>query len=220
MELVRTILDSPWFLGAWALSAVVALVWLWTDLRRNNRHLGGMMKLVWTLTVAYSGLIGLAVYFISGRKEIPADTLWRRACRSDAHCYSGCGMGEIIGVVLSVGLFAMGLWEAALITFSLAYIFGVALTVGPLMQEGNPFGTALKDAVISETASIVFMEAVAIAVDFYLGEGARMGDVRFWSSLAVSLSLGFFAALPVNALLIRLGIKEGMHDPRMGAPAA
>lgn len=41
-----------------------------------------------------------------------------------------------------------------------------------------------------------------------------MGEPRFWASLVVSLSVGLFAAYPVNLLLIRFGIKEGMHDPK------
>ena len=32
--------------------------------------------------------------------------------------------------------------------------------------------------------------------------------------MVVSLSLGLLAAWPVNVLLIRFGVKEGMHDPR------
>ncbi len=42
-----------------------------------------------------------------------------------------------------------------------------------------------------------------------------MGDVRFWSSLTVSLTLGLLAAYPVNALLIGFGVKEGMGSPKM-----
>ena len=41
-----------------------------------------------------------------------------------------------------------------------------------------------------------------------------MGDAIFWSSLIVSLTAGLVAAYPVNVLLIRFGVKEGMMDPR------
>jgi len=116
--------------------------------------------------------------------------------------------------VLAVGLLALGVWPTALITFAFAYSFGLALTVGPLTADGVGFGTALKDAVLSETASIFVMELVAIAVDFWLGQGAAMGDVRFWSAMIVSLTLGLFAAWPVNVALVAAGVKEGMHDPR------
>jgi hypothetical protein len=41
-----------------------------------------------------------------------------------------------------------------------------------------------------------------------------MSDPIFWSSLVVSLTAGLAAAYPVNVLLIRFGVKEGMHSPR------
>lgn len=69
------------------------------------------------------------------------------------------------------------------------------------------------DALYSETASITVMEIVAIGVDLWLAGPATVGDVRFWSSL-VSLTTGLVAAYPVNVLLVRWGVKEGMMDPR------
>jgi hypothetical protein len=215
METLRELLGSPWFLAGWAALMLPSLAILVTDLRRNNAHLMSLMKVVWGLTVAYSGPLGLAVYGLTGRKEISDDGLWRRAFRSVAHCYSGCGLGEIVGVTVSVGLFAAGNVTAALVTFACAYIAGLVLTVGPLMQDGMSFPAALKDAVIAETPSILVMEVVAIGADLWSAGGATMGEPLFWSALIVSLSLGLFAAYPVNVLLLRYGVKEGMMDPRM-----
>lgn len=214
MDAIRNVLDGPWFLLAWGTSAAVALVVLIVDLARTNRALGGFMKAVWALTVIYSGIVGLAIYYGSGRAQIRRDSVWRKGFRSVAHCYAGCGLGEIVGVIVSVGLFSAGQWVAGLATFGLAYTFGVALTVGPLMQDGVGFGQALKDAVISESASIVVMEAVALGVGFGLSGDATMRDPLFWSALVVSLSLGLVAAWPVNVALVHFGVKEGMHDPR------
>lgn len=218
MGSIRAFLGNPLLLGAWLLAAAVCVVAVLRDLRVHNPQLGGLMKGVWVLTVAYSGPIGLAVYYGSGRRQMSRDSLWRRAFRSVSHCYSGCGAGEIVGVVLSVGLFAAGQVVAALVTFAFAYTFGLVLTVGPLVQEGEGFWTALKDGVLSETASIVVMETVAIGVDLFLSGDATMADPLFWSSLVVSLSLGLFAAYPVNVLLVWRGVKEGMMDPREHAP--
>ena len=214
MELLRGALESPAVLGLWAASAVAALGWLALDLSTGNRHLGSLMKAVWGLTVAYAGLLGVAVYAFSGRRQIRRDSVWRQAFRSVAHCYSGCGAGEILGLALSVGLLALAQLWVVLVTFTLAYVFGLALTVGPLVQDGVPFPRALKDGVLSESASIVVMEAVAIGVDLWLAGDARMGETLFWSSLVLSLSAGLLAAYPVNLWLIREGVKEGMHDPR------
>lgn len=217
MGWIDSLLGSPWVLGGWLVSAALSLGVLGRDIARNNPELPGVMKLVWLLTVAYSGPLGLAVYFYAGRRQIADDTLWRRGFRSVAHCYSGCGAGEVIGVVLAAGLFSLGNYWTSAITFALAYAFGIALTVKPLLDDGERFGTAMRDAVISESASIVVMEAVAIAVDLLLARTATIGEVAFWSSLVVSLTAGLVAAYPVNVLLIQRGVKEGMHDPRQRA---
>lgn len=211
---MNAILSSGPLLAVWAAGVAVCLVVLVRDLRRNNAGLAPLMKVVWTLTVLYSGPIGLVVYWRTGRKEIPEDTDVRRAWRSDAHCYSGCGAGEIVGISLAVGLLALGNWATAAVTFSLAYLFGYSLTVGPLLQEGVGLGTALKDAFLSESATITVMEVGAIGTDLWLGSGAGFGEVRFWTALVVSLSVGFFLAYPVNLWLVRRGVKAGMMDPR------
>ncbi|MDN3558258.1 DUF4396 domain-containing protein [Halomonas maura] len=214
MEFLVGVISSPWFLVAWACLTIPSLGILVRDLRKNNAHLMSLMKLVWGLTVLYSGPLGLWIYWQTGRKEIATDSLFRRAFRSVAHCYSGCGMGEIIGLLLAVGVLALGtLWTAA-ITFAFAYIAGFVLTVGPLVQGGESFGKAVWDAVLSETPSITVMEVVAIGVDLTLAGGAGLGEVLFWSSMIVSLTCGLLAAYPVNLLLLHYGVKEGMMDPR------
>jgi hypothetical protein len=216
-QTVESVLTSPWFLSAWVVLALAAVAVLVRDLARDNPQTPGLMKWVWGFTVAYSGPIGLAIYFYAGRRQIPRDDLWRRSFRSVAHCYSGCGAGEIVGVVITVGLLSLSNWWVAGVTFTLAYVMGYALTVGPMMQEGVPFRQAMWDALISETASIAVMEIVAIAVDLWLAGNANMGDRIFWASLIVSLTAGLAAAYPVNVLLIRFGVKEGMGNPREAA---
>lgn len=211
---LTAILAHPLFLTVWALTMLPSLAILLWDMRVRNAHLMPLMKWVWALTVIYSGPVGLAVYGWSGRKEIPADGPWRRAARSVAHCYSGCGMGEIAGLVLTVGILSLSTAWVAGVTFAFAYAAGFGLTVGPLMQEGTPFGAAVRDALWSETPSITVMEIVAIGVDLTLAGDAGMGDVLFWSSMIVSLTCGLIAAYPVNLILIRMGIKQGMMDPR------
>jgi len=211
---IHEFLSQGWLLAVWLTLTGLCLAVLITDLRRNNAHLPSLMKFVWFLTVANSGPLGLAVYFFAGRKEIPEDSLARRSFRSVAHCYSGCGIGEILGIVIAVGLLSLGNTWASIITFSLAYTFGFGLTLGPMVQAGAPVAQALKDTAISETASIVVMEATAIGLGLWLGGQARMGEPLFWMSLYVSLSAGLFAAYPVNILLIRWGVKSGMMDPR------
>jgi len=212
---LHDLMAEPAFPLVWAALMLPCLVVVIRDLRTRNAHLMPLMKVVWALTVLYSGPLGLAIYWWTGRKEIADDALWRRSFRSVAHCYAGCGMGEIVGVAIAVGIFALGNAGVAATTFAFAYAAGFALTVGPMVQGGVGLGAAMRDAVIAETPSIGVMEAVAIGVDLTLAGNATMGEALFWSSLVVSLTAGLVAAYPVNLLLIRHGVKEGMMDPRM-----
>jgi hypothetical protein len=208
------ILSSPITLAVWAILVITSLGVLWWDIRERNEVLPSMMKLVWTLTVLYSGPIGLAIYWWSGRTQISRDSFWRRDSRSTSHCYSGCGLGEIVGLTLAQGILAFSTLWVVLITFGFAYLFGYALNIGPLMQEGESFWEATKDAFFSETPSITIMEIAAIGSDLLLAATAGIGSVLFWMAMAFSLSVGFVAAYPVNAGLITLGMKEGMMNPR------
>ena len=210
---LQQFLTNPLVLGTWIVLVIISLGVLVWDLRTNNDALGSLMKYVWGLTVLYSGPLGLAVYWFTGRTQISHDSLWRRSFRSVSHCYSGCGAGEIAGILIALGLLSLGNLYVALLSFTLAYVFGYAMTVGPLMQDGVPFKEALVDTFYTETASIAVMEIVAIGTDLWLAGEATIGEPLFWAALAFSLSMGLLAAYPVNFLLIRHGVKEGMMDP-------
>ncbi|WP_435077762.1 DUF4396 domain-containing protein [Halococcus sp. AFM35] len=212
-EVLRPILSNPTVLAVWVAIVALSLGVLWWDLREHNRAIGSLMKFVWTLTVAYSGPLGLTVYWYTGRTQIDHDSLWKRGFRSTSHCYSGCGAGEIVGITLAQGILGLGVVAVAGVTFALAYVFGFALTVGPLMQDGVGFKEAFVDALWSETPSITLMEIAAIGTDLLLASQAAMGETLFWLALAFSLSIGFLVAWPVNVGLVSFGVKEGMSDP-------
>jgi hypothetical protein len=214
MDAIRSVITNPWVITGWLILDVISLGLLLYDLKHHNPEIMSIMKFVWVLTVLYSGPLGLCVYAFSGRKQIAHDSLWRKSFRSVAHCYSGCGAGEVTGVIITAGLLRLGNWWISGVTFVLAYVAGFTLTMIPLRQDGEGFGQALKDAVYSETASIAVMEIVAISVDMFLGGKSTISETLFWSSLVVSLSLGLVAAYPVNVLLIHWGVKAGMHSPK------
>lgn len=211
-QILQNILTSPTYLRVWIVIVAISLTILIWDLQENNARLKPLMKFVWGFTVLYSGPIGLGGYWLSGRTQINHDSLWRKGFRSVSHCYSGCGTGEVLGVSIAVGLLTFKTAGTVLLTFALAYLFGYALTVGPLMQEGVGLNEALWDAFYSETASITVMEIIAISTDIWLAGEAGMGNVLFWTGLIFSLTMGLIAAYPVNLLLIYVGVKEGMMN--------
>lgn len=217
MDELREFLSDGRLIAVWVPLAVLSCAVLVRDLRVRNRDIVPMMRFVWFMTVVYSGPLGLAVYYFAGRRQIPRDSVWRKGFRSVAHCYSGCGAGEITGVLIAAGLLELAPLQVALVTFAFAYLFGYAMTFGPLVQEGVPVRRALIDTFYSDTATIAVMEITAIGVDLWLAAAAPITAVLFWSSLIVSLTVGLVAAYPVNVLLVQLGIKGGMGDPRASA---
>src|SRR4029079_12795468 len=89
----------------------------------------------------------------------PPSALWRSAIQATLHCLTGCAIGEILGMVLSA---ALGLGNALSIAISvlLAFVFGYALTLGPVIRAGVPTRRAAGLAVASDTVSIGTMELV------------------------------------------------------------
>ena len=214
---MRELLENNLLLGSWLLMVICSLIILVYDIRTNNRQIASIMKAVWFMTVLYSGPLGLWIYSVSGRKQISRDSIWRKGLRSVAHCYSGCGAGEITGVSIAVGLFSLGNTAIAIITFIFAYIFGYGMTLGPLLQNGVKLKQALLDTFYTDTATIAVMEVTAISVDLWLAASAKIHEPLFWSSLIMSLTIGLLAAYPVNVLLVYFGVKEGMGDPRQNS---
>lgn len=220
-QTLQSFLTNPAVVTVWAVLVIGSLATLAWDIHSNNAEMAPMMKFVWGLSTLYSGPIGLGIYWYSGRSQIAHDSLFRGGWRSTSHCYSGCGAGEVVGVVLLAGVLAVtNTAITAVITFSLAYTFGFALTIGPLMQEGVGFGEALSDAFYSETASITLMEIAAIGTDIWLAGSAHFTDLLFWTGLAFSLSVGYLVAYPVNLYLVHRGVKGGMQDPTERRQAA
>lgn len=58
-------------------SSVVSLSTYFVDVTRNNSELSSLMKVVWGLTIVYSGVLGLAIYWYSGRKQIRTDSIYQ-----------------------------------------------------------------------------------------------------------------------------------------------
>lgn len=213
-DFLLTFVGNPVVLTAWLAVTAVCVAVVARDLAGPNRAQGTLMKWVWVLTVLYSGVIGLTIYWITGRAQIRRDSVWRRGFRSVTHCYSGCGAGEAIGVIVTAGILGLSSYWVAGVSFALAYVIGYALTLGPLLEAGESFGVAMKDTIVAESLSILVMEVTAIGLDLWLAAGVGFEEPLFWGSLILSLSVGLFAAYPVNVILIALGLKEGMHDPR------
>jgi hypothetical protein len=138
----------------------------------------------------------------------------RAAIQATLHCLTGCAIGEILGMVLSAA-FGFGNALSILVSVLLAFVFGYALTLRPVIAAGVAPRRAMRLAVASDTVSIATMELVDNAFILLVpgAIAAGLADGLFWWSLLVSLAIAFVLTVPVNRWLIVRGRGHAvMHE--------
>ena len=144
-------------------------------------------------------------------------SLNRLALSATTHCLTGCGVGEVLGLVIATALGWSNV-EAVAIAVVLAFIFGYALTMLPLLRSGLTFLAATGLALAADTISITVMEVVDNGVMLVIPGAMEAGltSLRFWGSLAVALAAAWVVAFPVNRWLISRGLGHakvhGRHE--------
>ena len=132
--------------------------------------------------------------------------LTRLAVSATLHCLTGCAIGEVLGIVLGTW-WGWGDWATIALAVALAFMFGYALTIGPVLRAKVPFRRAVKVALAADTVSILVMEivdnGVLLAVPGAMDAG--LSSVLFWGSLAFALLVAFVVTVPVNRWLIGRG---------------
>jgi hypothetical protein len=138
----------------------------------------------------------------------------KMAISATLHCLTGCSIGEIAGMVIGS---AFGLHNGLTIAISivLAFITGYALSAWALLKHGMGLKHALTLVLAADTLSILTMEIVDNAVVAVIpgAMDAGLGTLLFWGSLALSLFVAFWVALPVNIYLLKRGKGHAlMHE--------
>ena len=141
-------------------------------------------------------------------------SLTRGAIQATLHCLTGCAIGEVLGMLLATAL-GWGNVSSIAVSVVLAFAFGYALTLRPVLRAGVPLRKALGLAGASDTVSIATMELVdnafILAVPGAMAAG--LADGLFWWSLALSLVIAFALTVPVNRVLIARGRGHAvMHE--------
>jgi Domain of unknown function (DUF4396) len=143
----------------------------------------------------------------AGHHKHAAQSLNQTAFNATVHCLTGCAIGEVLGMVIGT---ALGWGNLATIALAvvLAFVFGYALTLIPLIRANLAWRTALGLAFASDTASIALMEIVDNAIMLVIpgAMDAGLNSMLFWGSLAVSLVIAGVAAFPLNRWMIARGI--------------
>ncbi|MGH3877030.1 MAG: DUF4396 domain-containing protein [Actinophytocola sp.] len=131
---------------------------------------------------------------------------WRTAASATLHCLTGCAIGEVLGMVIGTAL-GWSTWPTVILAVALAFLFGYALTMRPVLRAGVPLRTAISVALAADTLSIAVMEIVdnAIIVAVPGAMEAGLGSPLFWGALAAALAIAFVVTWPVNKWTIGRG---------------
>ncbi len=140
--------------------------------------------------------------------------LTRTAISATLHCLTGCAIGEVLGMVIGTAL-GMGDIPTIALAVVLAFFFGYALTMRPVLKAGIPLRSAIKVALAADTLSILTMEIVdngiMVAVPGAMDSG--LDSLLFWGALAFSLAVAFVLTVPLNRWLIGRGKGHAVvHD--------
>src|SRR5918994_354209 len=139
--------------------------------------------------------------------EQPGDrALTRLAVSATLHCLTGCAIGEILGLVLATWWGWSDL-PSIVLAIALAFVFGYALTIWPVLRSGLPLKSAITIALAADTLSILTMEIVdnAILLAIPGAMDAGLTSPLFWGSLAFALAVAFVVTVPVNRWLLTRG---------------
>ena len=132
--------------------------------------------------------------------------LTRLAISATLHCLTGCAIGEVLGMVIGTALGWSDV-QTIVLAVALAFVFGYAFTVGPVMRSGLALRAAIPVALAADTVSITVMEIVDNAVMLLVpgAMDAGLASWLFWGSLAFALAVAFIVTVPVNRWLIGRG---------------
>jgi uncharacterized membrane protein len=131
------------------------------------------------------------------------DKTTKQAIQHTIHCLLGCGIGEILGMLIAAafGWNRLGRLPLAII---LAFVFGYALTYRGVRKYTDSARDAFKITVATDTISISTMEFVDNTIEFLIPNALLVtaSQPRFWWGLALSLAIAFVVTLPVNRYMI------------------
>jgi hypothetical protein len=134
------------------------------------------------------------------------ESLNRSAYQATVHCLTGCAIGEVLGMAIATA-FAWGNSVQILLAILLAFVFGYALTMRPVLRAGVSFREASRIALAADTISIAIMELVdnvfVLVVPGAIDAG--LGDAKFWWSIGLGFAIAFGPAWAANRWLIARG---------------
>lgn len=219
-------------------SGILIAIVIAYDLLRHKQSMQ-IMNVVWILTGLWASYLALWAYYKFGRSQMKMedksmsmdmdmrmdmgteDTKWKSIALSALHCGAGCTLADIIGEWFTYyypihlgGSMLAGSW---IFDFVLALIIGVyfqfyAIREMESVSVTNGLVRAFKADFFSLTSWQIGMYGWMAIVYFVLFKNLPLekDTWTFWFMMQVAMLLGFVCAYPMNALLIKSGVKKGM----------
>lgn len=185
-----------------------------------------VMRVVWPLVGLFGGPLAIWLHWRHGQFEHGKAPFPLMTAVAACHCGAGCSLGDLISESLALAVpgilawFGLGsLWHdkvfaAWTFDFLLAYLLGIAFqyfSIAPMRGLGLKDGlvAALKADTLSLIAWQAGMYGVMALVQFGLVR-LTARQVEFWFAMQIAMLGGFAVSYPVNAWLLRAGLKEKM----------
>ena len=182
-----------------------------------KREQMAVMRFVWPITAWYYGPFAVWA-FLRNRAARQNRSNSLETFVSATHCGAGCTLGDIIGewaVYFAGWTLGRMLFAQYVVDFSLAYIFGIIFqyyAIAPM--RGLGFREGILAALKADTLALVTFEIGLFGwmafFQLVLFPGIQTTNIVYWLMMQIGMIIGFWTSYPMNALLLRLGIKEPM----------
>lgn len=151
----------------------------------------------------------------------PPKPRWATTSVGVLHCGAGCTLGDIIAetaiFLAGVTIAGRALWAEYAGDYVLALALGILFqyfAIAPM--RGLSFRKGITTAAKADVASLTAFEVglfgwMALMVFVFFPSAPLHPDsAAFWFLMQIGMAAGFLTSYPVNAWLIRRGIKEAM----------
>lgn len=186
-----------------------------------------IMTLVWPIAALFAAPVALMTYAQQDRKHgrLSPESI----ISVSFHCGAGCALGDILAEWLAMkdpailtwfgwhSLFGQKIEATWGLDFVFAFILGIAfqyVTIMPVKKPGRALIAALKTDALSlvawQAGMIAFMALAQFTATAMWGIHLRATMPLFWFAMQLAMRVGLVTALPVNAWLLKEGIKEPM----------
>ena len=202
------------------------------DLFRRPQRMA-VMNPVWPINALYLGPVALWAYWTVGREQPVAahdhhtmdhaakgPPTWRQVFKGTMHCGAGCTLGDILAETAvflgGVTLFGSTFGAELAGDFALAYLLGLVFQYFAIVpMRGLSPGRGIVEAAKADTLSLLTFEVglfgwMALMRFVLFDPPLRPDQAAYWFMMQVGMAVGFLTSYPVNAWLIRRGIKEAM----------